>query len=87
VPGKVAIWASARPSCSAASTSAERAQRPLSSFAPQVGGLLDQAGLGAVTRQKLRLVLGELALQGLGNTSVKGASRLAQQRPIGRVLH
>ena len=88
--GKVAIWASARVSCSAASTSAERCQRPLSRFAPQARSLLDQAGLGAVTRQQLRLVLGdfrELAFEGFGDAGVKRASRLAQQRAIGRVLH
>ena len=65
-------------------------QRPLSRFAPQVRGLLDQPGLGAVTRQQLRLVLGdlrELAFKGFGDTGVKRASRLAQQRAIGRVLH
>ena len=65
-------------------------QRPLSRFAPQARGLLDQPGLGAVTRQQLRLALGdlgELAFEGFGDASVKRASRLAQQRAIGRVLH
>jgi hypothetical protein len=33
-------------------------QRPLSSFAPQAYGLLDQTGLGAVTRQQLGLTFG-----------------------------
>ena len=88
--GKVAIWASARVSCAAASTSAERVQRPLSRLAPQARGLLDQPGLGAVTRQQFRLALGdlgELAFEGFGDAGVKRASRLAQQRAIGRVLH
>jgi hypothetical protein len=43
-----------------------------------------------MTRQQLRLVLGdfgELAFEGLGDTGVKRASRLAQQRAIGRVLY
>ena len=35
-------------------------QRPLSRFAPQARSLLDQASLGAVTRQQLRLALGNL---------------------------
>ena len=65
-------------------------QRPLSRFAPQARGLLDQPSLGAVTRQQLRLALGnlgELAFEGFGDAGVKRASRLAQQRAIGRVLH
>ena len=56
-------------------------QRPLSRFAPQTRGLLDQPGLGAVTRQQLRLVLSnvsELVLESFGDASVKRASRLAQ---------
>jgi hypothetical protein len=63
-------------------------QRPLSRFAPEACGLFDQAGLGAVTRQQLRLTLGdirELALECFGDTGVKRASRLAQQRAIGGV--
>ena len=35
-------------------------QRPLSSFAPQARSLLDQSGLGAVTRKQFGLVLGNL---------------------------
>ena len=65
-------------------------QRPLSRFAPQARRLLDQPGFGAVTRQQLRLVLGnlgELAFEGFSDASVKRASRLAQQRAVGRVLH
>ena len=56
-------------------------QRPLSSFAPQAYGLLDQTGFGAVTRKQFRLTLGdlrELAFKRLGDASVKRASRLAQ---------
>ena len=55
-------------------------QRPLSRFAPKARRLLDQSGLGAMTRQKLRLALGnvgELAFKGFGDTGVKRASRLA----------
>ena len=43
-----------------------------------------------MTRQQLRLVLGnigELAFEGFGDAGVKRASRLAQQRAVGRVLH
>ena len=62
----------------------------MSRFAPQARGFLDQASLSAVARQQLGLVLGnlsELAFEGFGDASVKRASRLAQQRAIGRVLH
>ena len=77
-------------SCSTASTKRRALQRPLSGFAPKARCLLDQAGLGAVTRQQLRLALGnlgELAFKNFGDASVKRASRLAQQRAVGRVLH
>jgi hypothetical protein len=65
-------------------------QRPPSRFAPQARGLLDQAGLGAVTRQQLGLVLGdlgELAFKRFEDTGMKRASRLTQQRALGRVLY
>ena len=65
-------------------------QRSLSRFAPQARGLIDQPSLGAMMRQQLRLALGdlgELAFKGFGDTGVKRASWLAQQRAIGRVLH
>ena len=65
-------------------------QRPLSRLAPEARRLLDQPGLGAVTRQQLGLVLGnlrELAFEGFGDAGMKRAARLAQQRAIGRVLH
>ena len=65
-------------------------QRPLSRLAPQARRLLDQPGLGAVTRQQLGLVLGnlrELAFKSFGDASMKRASRLAQQRAVSRVLH
>ena len=65
-------------------------QRALSGFAPQARGLLDQPGLGAMARKQLRLVcenLGELTLEGFGDTSVQRTSSLAQQRAVGRVLH
>ncbi|MGZ5843841.1 MAG: hypothetical protein ACXWJL_02515, partial [Xanthobacteraceae bacterium] len=65
-------------------------QRPLAGLAPEPGGLLDQAGLGAVKRQQFRLALGdlgELVLEGFGDAGVNCASRLAQQRAVGRILH
>ena len=65
-------------------------KRPLSRFAPQSRSLLDQTCLGAVTRQQLWLVLGnlgELAFKGFSNACVKRASRLAKQRAIGCILH
>ena len=43
-----------------------------------------------MTRQQFRLVLGylgELAFESFGDASVKRASRLAQQRAVGRILH
>ena len=43
-----------------------------------------------MTRQNLRLVLGdfgELAFKGFGDASVQRASRLAQERAIGGILH
>jgi hypothetical protein len=49
-----------------------------------------QAGLRAVTRQQLRLALGdfgELVFKGVRDAGVKRVARLAQQRAIGRVLH
>ena len=57
---------------------------------PKTRGLLDQPSLGAVTRQQFRLVLsdlGEVAFEGLGNAGVQRASRLAQKRAVGRILH
>jgi len=56
-------------------------QRPLSCFAPQTGGLVDQAGLRAVARKKLRLVLSDfrkLALECFDDPGMKRASRLTQ---------
>src|ERR1700722_18617946 len=55
-------------------------QRPLSRLAPQARGLLDQAGLGAMARQQLRLAfrdLTELAFEGFDDAGVQRASRLA----------
>jgi hypothetical protein len=55
-------------------------QWPLSCFAPQARSLLNQAR-GTVTRQQLRLVLGdlgELFFNGFGDASMKHASRLSQ---------
>ena len=65
-------------------------QRPLSRLAPQARSLFDQSGLGAMTRQQLRLVFGnlrELAFKCFGDTGMKRPARLAQQRAVGRVLH
>ena len=60
-------------------------QRPLPRLPPQARSLFDQSGLGAVTRQQLRLVfgnLGELAFKCFGDTGVKrtGAARAAMCR-------
>jgi hypothetical protein len=90
VAGTAAIWSSARVICAAASTSAECSSDRCPAFAPQARGLLDQPSFGAVTCQKLRLVLGnfgELALEGLCDAGVERASRLAQQHSVSRVLH
>ncbi len=65
-------------------------QRALSRTGPQARSLLDLPSLGAVTRQQLRLALGdvsELAFKGFGDTGVKRAPRLAQQGAISRLLH
>jgi hypothetical protein len=64
-------------------------QRPLPRFAPKGGSIFDQTRQSEVTRQQLRPALGnlgELAFQSFGDTGMKRASRLAQQRPIGGVL-
>src|SRR5580700_9456728 len=55
-------------------------QRPLTRFAPQARGLLDQARISAVTRKQFGLVLGnlgELGLKRSGDTSVQRASRVS----------
>ena len=65
-------------------------KRPLSGLAPQASGFLDQAGFGAVTCQQFRLAFGDLrepAFKGFRDTGMKRASRLPQQRAIGRILH
>src|SRR5260370_20196378 len=65
-------------------------QGPLPSLAPQACGLLDQPGFSVVTRQQLRLGLGDLRetrFKRFGDPGVKRASWLAQQRAIGRILH
>src|SRR5271156_6169223 len=52
-------------------------------------GLLNQPSLGAMARQQLRLVLGDLRklpLQGFGDGGVNRAPALAQQCAIGGVL-
>jgi hypothetical protein len=56
-------------------------ERPLSRFAPQERGLLDQSGFGAVTRQQLGLAFGdlrELAFECFGDAGMEHASWLAQ---------
>ena len=62
----------------------------MSRLSPQKRRLLDQASLGAVKRQKLRLVLcnlAELSFDSFGDASVKRTSQLPQQSAIGRVLY
>src|SRR6266516_3104232 len=63
-------------------------RRPQSGFAPQRRGFLDLPRLGAVTRQQLGLVLGdlrELTFEGFGDSGMKRTSRLAQQRAVRRI--
>ena len=65
-------------------------QCSLSRLAPEDRRLLDQTRLGAVTRQQLRLAIGdirELNFEGFGDTGVKLAPRFAQQGAVGGVLH
>jgi len=65
-------------------------QRALSRLAPKVRGLLDQARFGTVSRQQFRLIvskLGKVAFKFFRYATMEGASRLAQERAIGRVLH
>src|SRR5215475_10271856 len=63
-------------------------RRPQSGFAPKCCGFLDLPRLGAVTRQQLGLVLGdlrELTFEGFGDSGMKRPSRLAQQRAVSRI--
>src|SRR5262245_4423731 len=63
-------------------------RRPQSGFAPKCCGSLHLPGLGAVTRQQLGLILGELCeltFQGFGDSGMKRTSRLAQQRAVSNV--
>src|SRR5215468_5575404 len=63
-------------------------RRPQSGFAPQRRGFLDLPRLGAVTRQQLGLVLGdlrELTFEGFGDSGMKRPPRLAQQRAVSRI--
>src|SRR5262249_18448921 len=60
-------------------------RRPQAGFAPQRRGFLDLPRLGAVTRQQLGLVLGdlgELTFEGFGDSGMKRTSRLAKQRTV-----
>ena len=53
-------------------------------------GLVELAGLSAVTRQHFRLILGNFrkaTFEGFSNGGMKRAPRLAQQRAISRVLY
>src|SRR5207248_3909388 len=53
-------------------------------------GFLDLPRLGAVTRQQLGLVLGdlrELTFEGFGDSGMKRPSRLAQQRAVSRISY
>src|ERR1700746_2889050 len=57
-------------------------RRPQSGFAPQRRGFLDLPRLGAVTRQQLGLVLGdlrELTFEGFGDSGMKRTSGRARQ--------
>ena len=61
VPGKAAnLSETCGELCHSLYQGAERLQRPLPCLVPQARRLLDQASLGAVTRQQLRLVLSDL---------------------------
>src|SRR4029077_7686182 len=63
-------------------------RRPQSGFAPQRRGFLDLPRFGAVTRQQLGLLLGdlgELTLEGFGNSAMQRTSLLAQQRTVSRI--
>src|SRR5258707_8493020 len=63
-------------------------RRPQAGFAPQRRGFLDLPRLGAVTRQQLGLLLGnlrELTFEGFGDSGMKRTSRLAQQRAVSRI--
>src|SRR5262249_53560882 len=65
-------------------------QRPLSCFTPQARSLLNLPSLSAVTRQQLRPTIGnicELAFERLSDAGMERASRLTEQRAIGRILH
>ena len=73
-----------------ASASAERACDCCPALPHKPAAFSIEPSLAAVTRQDLGLALGglgELAFYGFGDPGVKHASRLAQQRAIGRVLH
>src|SRR5947199_10337620 len=63
-------------------------RRPQSGFAPQRRGFLDLPRLGAVTRQQLGLLLGdlrELTFEGFRNSAMQCTSSLAQQRAVSRI--
>ena len=73
-----------------ASTSAERASDRRPALRPKTGSFLDQSSFRAVTRDQLRLALGdfvELVFQSFGDASVQRTSALAQERAVGRILH
>src|SRR6202790_4250279 len=65
-------------------------ERLLSRLAPQKRAFFDQPGLGAMPGQQIRLALGDvgkLSFEGVCDTSMECASRLAQQGAVGRILH
>src|SRR5262249_16470050 len=65
-------------------------RRELGGLPPERRGFPDLAGLGPMSRQQLRSALRrfrEFALDGFGDAGMQRASRLAQQRPVSRVLH
>ena len=57
---------------------------------PTSRGLLDQTGLGTMTRQQLGRAFGnlnELVFKGFGDVGVKRPSRFAQERAVGSILY
>src|SRR5262245_36150656 len=88
--GKVAIWARARMNCSTASTNAERSSDLSPALPHSPAAFSIRASFSAVTRQDLRLALGdvsEVAFEGIADAGMQSASPLAQQRAISCVLY
>src|SRR5258707_7433469 len=90
VLGKVAICARAWPSCSAASTSAERSCDRCPALPHRCADFSIRSALCVVTRQQLGLALGdfrELTFENFGDARMQHAPWLSQQRTVGCVLH